>query len=507
MTSDKDYLPFLDPLRRYVPLVAWMIVILVVLLIPLKIISYNYLPGDDALRHAAKAVSGKSWSEILILNPVYRMDHEFGWSWLLARLHAWENWNADKLVIFSVVFLFALINFAGLAWLRRPEAWLGALLIAMVLTFIPIRFTLGRPYLITAAALISVLYLWRLQRGVPPRIPALITLVALTAASTFFHGAWYLWVLPVTAFFLAGEFTWGFALGICWLLGVLVGSALTGHPLDYPIQAVQLAFLAVGAHETQRTMASELQPFSGDSITLLVFGGLLLVRALTKLNSIPLTRDPAFWLLCICWILGFKVSRFWVDWGWPTLMVFLAWDLQLLMETRLAADSFKRLGLVGFLAAATYLCITCDFGSRWTATLTQQYLTTEGNSDLEGWMPDKGGIFYTVDMSLFYQTFFKNPTGDWRYMLGFEPTWMPKEDFDIYQKILWNFNDGKGYDDWVKQMTPADRLAMRGQGGGPPDISKLEWKYGVSGIWIGRLPQTNAVATATNTVPSGTSGK
>ena len=497
MTSDNDSSP-LAPLRRYVPLAAWTIAVLVILMIPLKIISYDYLPGDDALRHAAKAVSGKPWSEILVLSPVYKIDHEFGWNWLLTSLHGWENWEADKLVIFSVVFLFVLINLAGLAWLRRPEAWLAALLAAMVLTFVPMRFILGRPYLITAAALITVLYLWRTQRGAPPRPAALLVLVAVTAISTFFHGAWYLWVLPVAAFFFAGEFAWGIALGICWMIGVFVGSALTGHPIEYPVQAVQLAFLAVGAHETQRTMASELQPFNGDALTVAVFGGLLIARGLVKLNTVPLARDPVFWLICLCWILGFKVSRFWVDWGWPTLMVFMAWDVQLFMESRVAVDSLKRLGLVCVLAAATYLSVTCDFGSRWTSNLTQHYLEAS-NPDLQGWMPEKDGIFYTPDMSLFYQTFFKNPHGDWRYMLGFEPTWMPKEDFKIYHDIL-TYNDSTAYAAWVKQMTSADRLVVRGQDGATPDIPQLQWKYGVSGIWIGRLPRTNEVESATNSV-------
>jgi len=492
MADDNHQFPFLDPFRRYVPLAAWLIAIVVILFVPLKIIGYGYLPGDDALRHAAKAVSGKPWSEILVLNPVYKMDHEFGWSWLLAKIHAWENWDAENLVIFSVVGLFILVNIAGLIWLKRPEAWVAALLAAMILAVIPMRFALGRPYLITLACLITVLFLWRTYRGAPPKISALIVMVGLAAISTFFHGAWYLWVLPIAAFFLAMEFSWGMALGVCWLIGVLIGSLLTGHPIEYPVQALQLCFLAVGAHETQRTMASELQPFSGDALTLVAFGGLLLLRRVVKFNCVPLARDPAFWLACMSWILGFKVARFWVDWGWPALMVMIAWDLQLLMESRLAADSFRRLLLVCVLAAAAYLGITCDFNSRWTGALTQSYLE-ESDPDLKGWMPAKGGIFYTVDMSLFYQTFFKNPHGDWRYMLGFEPTWMPKEDFEIYHKILWNFNDGKAYQPWIDQMTPADRLVVRGGGGGTPDIPGLEWKYAVSGIWIGRLPQTNSV--------------
>jgi hypothetical protein len=493
MSADNDYFPFLAHVRRYVPLAVWVIVIFVVIIIPLKIIGYGYLPGDDALRHAARAVSGKPWSEILVLSPVYKMDHEFGWNWLLGALHRLKNWDAEGLVIFSVVLLFVLVNIAGMAWLKRPEAWLVLLMAATLLALVPVRFMLGRPYLITVAALMAILFLWRTRGGASPCKADFLLMIALLACSVFFHGAWYLWVLPIGSFFLAGEFLWGIALGVCWVAGIIIGSALTGHPLEYPVQAVQLALLAVGAHFTQRTMASELQPFGGDTITLVALGGWLIMRALAKINSVALTRDPAFWLAAICWALGFKVSRFWVDWGWPALMVLAAWDLQLLLETRLMADSLKRLGLACGVSLAAYLCITSDYGSRWTANLTEQYLVAS-DPDLNGWMPKRGGIFYTVDMSLFYQTFFKNPNGDWRYMLGFEPTWMPRKDFEIYQKILWNYNDGKAYEPWVKQMTPADRLVVRAGAGGPPDIAGLQWKYGATGIWIGRLPRTNSIS-------------
>ncbi|MGH7942836.1 MAG: hypothetical protein ACREFR_17390, partial [Limisphaerales bacterium] len=392
--------------------------------------------------------------------------------------------------------LFVLVNMAGAIWLRRPEAWLISLVASMILAYIPLRLTLGRPYLITVAAIISILYLWRIRAGAPPRKWDLLIMAVLAACSTFFHGAWYLWVLPLVAFFLAGRFFWCFALGGCWIVGVVVGSALTGHPLEYPMQAVRLASLAIGAHFTQRTMVSELQPFSGDTLTVLAFVGLLLARMLAKTSSIPLWRDPAFWLAAMCWVLGFRVARFWLDWGWPALMVLAAFDLQLLMETRLARDSFKRLGLVCCIGLAAYLCVTSDFGSRWSSTLTDKYLDAT-DPKLKGWMPDKGGIFYTADMSLFYQTFYKNPDGDWRYMLGFEPTWMPKKDFDIYQRIVWNFNDGQAYKPWVDQMTRADRLVVRAGGGaGPPDIGGLKWKHAVGGIWIGRLPRTNSVPMA-----------
>ena len=69
---------------------------------------------------------------------------------------------------------------------------------------------------------------------------------------------------------------------------------------------------------------------------------------------------------------------------------------------------------------------------------------------------------------------------------------MPAEDFGVYQSALWNFGDARAYDPWLEKMRPADRLVFRGARGTPPNIPQLEWNYGVSGIWIGRTPRTNA---------------
>jgi hypothetical protein len=501
MTDSQSNSSPLDSLKRYVPLAVWAIVILVILAIPLKIIGYNYLPGDDSLRHAAKAVSGKPWSEILVLNQVYKIDHEFGWNLLQEKIYHWTNWDTDNLVVFSVVALFILVGWSALPWLKRPEAWLITLLATALTSDICGRFLLGRPYLVTLAALLTILLMWQRYGSSPPKIWMLGLATALFALCTFVHGVWYLWVLLLGAFFFAGEFRWALGLSFSWAIGVFIGCALTGHPFEYPLQALKLALLAVGMHATTRTMAVELQPFDGNIMAAVILGGLLVLRQLAKLNAVPLTKNPAFWLACFGWVLGFKVGRFWEDWGWPALMVLTMCDLQLLLQSRFAADSFKRLGLTLGLAAATFLAITNDSGSRWTYNLTQQYLTVAEHPELAGWMPDKGGIFYSADMGLFYQTFFKNPHGDWRYMLGFEPTWMPKEDFDVYHKVLWNFGDAKAYDPWVKKMRPEDRLAIRGGRSVTPGIPQLEWNYGVSGIWIGRLPhkETNG---APATIPA-----
>ena len=113
------------------PSAVWAIVILVILAIPLKIISDGYLPGDDALRHAAKAVSGKPWGDILVLGPAFR-DQNFVWHFFLRQVFLWSHCDADKLVIFAVAGLFAVLGWSPLPWLKRPEAWLITLTIVDV---------------------------------------------------------------------------------------------------------------------------------------------------------------------------------------------------------------------------------------------------------------------------------------------------------------------------------------------------------------------------------------
>jgi hypothetical protein len=144
---------------------------------------------------------------------------------------------------------------------------------------------------------------------------------------------------------------------------------------------------------------------------------------------------------------------------------------------------------------------TNDFNSRWTNHLAWRYLTPD-QPEIAGWLPDKGGTFYTVDQSLFYQTFFKNPNGDWRYALGFESTLMTDEDFGVYHNVLWNFGDAKAYKPWVDKMRPEDRLVIRGGSANVPPITQLEWNHGIGDIWIGRLPRSVQPGTAPPTVPA-----
>src|SRR4029453_5848391 len=87
--------------------VRWLVVAAVVLL-SVRVLGQGFLPPDDALRHAAKAVSGRPWSDILVMRPTTTPDGHPGWHFVLGAVHRSTGAGAPALVLFSVVGLFVL---------------------------------------------------------------------------------------------------------------------------------------------------------------------------------------------------------------------------------------------------------------------------------------------------------------------------------------------------------------------------------------------------------------
>lgn len=471
-----------------VPRLVLLLTLLALLAIPARVITLGYLPADDALRHAAKAVSGKSWADILVLGPHYTVDHNFGWEALLRRVHQATGWDAERLVDLSVLGLFLMAAGSALPWLKRPEAWLGTLLLFFV-AWPPLagRWMIGRPLLLSLAILICLLFLAPAPDRAWPARGKVAALTALIAVAVFAHGVWYLWLLPVLACFLAREHRHGLALAAAWAAGTVLAAVCTGQPMDYLVEAVRTALRATWLHPTARTLVPELQPVSGGLVLFLALGGLLVFRQLARLESRPLPRQPAFWLAGLGWTLGFLNRRVWEDWGLPALLVLVATHLDLHLRAALPAAAPRRLALTACLAGALVCVATSDLDSRWTRGLTRQYLD-QSDPALAGWLPEPGGIFYAADPAFFYETFFKNPRAHWRYILGFEMTLMPAEDFQILYRILWNYGAGVSYQPWVEKLRPQDRLFVRGDPGAAPPIPGLEWHHTLGGMWSGRLP-------------------
>jgi MFS family permease len=476
----------MDAPASIVPFAVRTIVLLIFLMLPLKIVRYGYLPViDDPVADAAKAVSGRPWTDILVLKPYFALDPHIGWHALLRTIHLTTNSSPRALVVFSVIALFVALSWSAVPWFKRPEAWLATFVLVIgVITGFVERLMIGRPFLVSAAVLVTVLCLWQKFGERPPSRRMYAALTGLIALAVVLHGSWYLWALPVAAFYVADQRSWGRAFGISWIAGALLGAVLTGHPIGYLLESVRMGLEAFGHHAFARTLVSEFQPTRDSLGGFLLLGGLLVFRKLGGHATRPLRSNPAFWLACFGLVLGYQAMRFWSDWGLVALMVVIAFELEAFMIDRMQEFAPRRLWWSAGLAAALYLMSTNDVDSRWTTSRDTLYLAQD-NPELAGWLPERDGILYAADMSLFYQTFYRNPDAPWKYMVGFEPAMMPDEDFRTYQNIMYNHGNSLAYKPWLAKMRPADRIALRLSG--QPQLAGLEWKS-VNGVWLGRLP-------------------
>jgi hypothetical protein len=459
------------------------LVLVTFLFMGLKIIRYGYLPVGDVRRDAAQAISGRPFTDVIVFFPGYTMDHNAGWEWFLRQLHVKAGMTEDALVAFSVAGLLFWVLCAPLPWLRCPEAWLAALLaFTLAMPGLMIRITQGRAFLLPEGVLTALLIAWR--NGENPSWAKIILTGAGIALAVWMHGTWFLWALLPAAFFLAGQWRAGTSLALCWVSGTIFGVLLTGRPFEFLRQSIVIAMTVSREQVPETFKVGEVQSSAGVFVALLVMAIMFIWR---KGSSGQLFRSPLFWMMAVCWVLGLDAARFWDDWGLPAALVWLALQFQEVILASWAALPGRRLVVGALLALSLFRVTTSDLDGRYTNSLRETFLDA-ANPPLKGWMPEKGGIFYSADMVFFYNTFYKNPGGDWRYILGFEPAWMPPEDLKILRNIQWNQFAWEAYEPWVRKMRPQDRLEI--SGGAQPVLPPLQWVNAGGGIWIGRLPKS-----------------
>jgi hypothetical protein len=483
-------------LKRCVPLATWIVTLFTLLCVAGRIIGYGFLPADDALRHAAKVVSGKPWSEILVLRDGFIMDSHPGWHAILGLIHRRPGCSTETLVVLPVAGLMILFSLAALAWLRWPEAWLGALLAAA--TFCPVfigRLALGRPYLFTMSVYVVLLVMWARLGERRPLLREILTTLFLIAAAAWIHGSFYQLILPAAGLLLAGRWRQAFRFGALWGAGSFLGASLTGHPWLFLDQCVRHLSGVFGDYFLANQLVAELKPMDGNGLMVLAVIAMLLWRARDPEWKARELGGPIFIMGLLGWLLGLKVSRFWLDWGLPAILIWLALELQEQCQHSVAFDSGKRLLMTLGLAMGVFLGMSSDRDGRWTWNLSKQYLTPD-NPGLKGWLPESGGIIYSVDMTVFFETFYKNPTAPWRYVLGFESALMRPEDLAVARNVQWNFGDLRAYGPWVKKMRRQDRLIIPaswlptiGPARTVASIPELEWLHAPNDWWIGRLPR------------------
>ncbi len=473
--------------------------VLVFFWIVVSAIAQGFFPQDDALRHSAYAVSGKTWDQILVLDPGMMADNNPGWHIVLRAVHSSLGWNHGHLVLFSVAILFLCVTLPAIFLLRRPELWLASLAAIIIAQphFI-MRLTLGRPLLLSIAVLILLLLFWIREDLTPSQQKLRLGVSAgLLGLAIWIHGTWYLFCLPAIAFALAGRLHAAVRLAGCWLAGSLFGALLTGHPVAFLAGAVKLAFSALGGPVNQHVLVSEFKATDGVFPIVILIIVVALLRTWSAGRLPVFFRDPVFVLVVLGWLLGLKVGRFWLDWGLPAAWVWLTLGFIEIADQRVPLQSWRRAKL-GFciLTALLFLCIN-DYESRWTRSLKIDYISAD-KPELAGWLPGDGGIIYSPEMTVFYHTFFKNPQANWRYVLGYEPALMQPDDFRTLRNIQWNDGDPRTYQPWLDKLRPEDRLVFIGGVRMQPEIQGIEWIYAATDRWVGRPVQKQAVTPPTS---------
>jgi hypothetical protein len=473
-----------------VPRIARLLVLAAAVLIPFRILGHGYLPGDDALRHAGKAVSGKEWSEILVMRADMPMDSHPGWHAVLGAVHGVTGWGSHALVVLSVVGLFALLSLPAVVLMRRPEAWAMSLLaVAVAEPRLFGRLYFGRPFLVTLAAYLTVLFLLpRLQSSRAPR-GAMAAIVVVLTLAVWMHPIWYLSLLPVVACLLARWWRAAARLFGCFLAGVFVAACLTGHPIDFVAQTLQHGRLTVDLDAQTETLSMELRPQSGSPVLLIAL--LLLVgwRALRGRLSRADLDAPVLWLVGVCWVLGWVSLRFWSDWGIPAVLVFAALQIQDLLVDRVPDKGLSRLVHTAAACGICALALSANVDGRFMPA-HRRYLALFNPAARDA-LPDPGGILYSDSMSIFFQGLYRLPKAPWRYLLGFEPALMPPADLALYRAMTDRRNRvPEMYEQWVRRMRPGDRMILETTGlRDPPPVAGLEWRFYPPVYWSGRLPQ------------------
>ena len=456
----------------------------VLVLVPLQVIGAGYLPPDDALRHAAKAVSGREWLDILVLRPG-TMDSSPGWHAVLAAVHRTFGGDARALVVLQVVTLFLLVTVPPLFILQRPEPWVVALVAAAVLEPLLVeRLMVGRPLLLSMSVVIVLCLTWERLDSERVSAGAFAAIAAMIAAATWIHGSWYLFAVPFAAFLLARPRA-GLRFGAAAGAGVLAGALLTGSPIDFLWQHLHHALLAFRGTQSSE-LVGEFRPYPG--VPMLVLFVLLVIASRRHSEAVPLRsllRDPVFFLAVLGWMLGFRVARFWLDWGLPAAVVFVARRVEVVWPATLPRRD--QMILAAAALGACFIVMTADVGRRWSgATRDDPYAVLTAPEHRTA-LPDSGGILYAHDMKPFYDLFFTYPDAPWRYSTGYEPGLMPSEDLDVY-RAAHSSRDVMALIPWARKLRPQDRLVVRNERTAPP-LSGLAWYHAGNGVWIGRTPR------------------
>ena len=164
-------------------------------------------------------MSGKPWPEFFVLGDTSKLTTTSAGTEILGAMHRATDWGAESLVIFSVVALFISCEWCGAAVAQAAGSVAGRAAAAMVVSDLPQRFLLGRPFILTITVLMTILFV--AARSAAAKMaeffagsPALIAASAFRPRRLVFCGC-----CRSAAFFFAGQFRWALLLAGAWAGG------------------------------------------------------------------------------------------------------------------------------------------------------------------------------------------------------------------------------------------------------------------------------------------------
>jgi hypothetical protein len=501
ITEGKESFKFWEAIEKIIKnresAILLLLIIGVLVFIPFKILSYGWTPSDDASRHVAFSTIDTKWSDILVIDEKYDTDHNAGWHQVLKFLYKYCGLDKQDLMFFSVAGLFLLVNICGLLSAPSAISWCVALLLVLNTDYsIFFRLLSGRPYLVSCASTLIVLFLWSFDSDEKaPQflkkkwLKYLLTIIALSLG-VWIHGSWYLFLLIPLSFFIAGETKKSLILTGLVLVSTVIGAMLTGDFLHFLYYHFNVT-LSIYSEKTYSWLLVSENAQGGQSINWIPFTAIIVFLCMKKcgykLSNIA--SDPIFMMVLLCWLGSIWVIRFWVDWGRICLILWLSYRIHDLIKCSYSLKKPRiRYCLTLFIIIGLTLSFINDGGGRYTKEAFNQAIDFYNESTLDklkGWEPQEGGIVYSDSMYCFYQHFYQYPTAKWKYILGFESAIMKKEDRLTLRNIGYSSHEEE-FAPWVNKMTEKDRLIIAYKLTSAR-FPQLEWLKGNRNWWIGRL--------------------
>lgn len=462
----------------------WILIFISFVYIPLKVVNYGWLPSDDALRHAAHGVNDYKWSDVLVIREECGLDHNHGWHVILRFLHKTFNMDQYDLLYFSMFLFFFLFNITGLLVSKRAISWVVSLSILIFISpFTTFRFIFGRPNIFCLTTAMIILFVWN-ENIITKKYIRMLLSTILIAFSTWLHGAWYLFFLISCSFFIAGKTKKALYISVSVIIGAFIGSILTGQGTSFLIFNL---FKFYNIFSEDITFNASVSEFASGIINIgdVIFPLFLLVALKIKKDYrfIDLTKDPTFilWLLSI--LLGIKVFRVWLDWGVIAQLYWCSNSISILIDS---SESLKiarvKYCLVLFFCIFLFFNYTHDGNYRYSSRSLMKPIDFSAE-ELIDWAPTENAIIYAIDLRVFYFHYFAYPKGTWKYMLGFEPSFMPIEDLKTYRNIQKEYNE-REFRPWIDKMRVEDRIILHSP---LKSFEELQWIQASSDFFIGKL--------------------